>query len=360
MKLISFIIPVYNAEKTISECLTSILDQQINPREREIIVVDNNSTDQTKNILARFQHEILVLEETKQSRSFARQKGLDHAQGEFIVFVDADTVLEPVWTEHILKIMQERPQIGATQGQIEPKIERWWHALPWHHTRFRTFGTFNLVSIIGTNIIPVIDTAASMWRKEAIQKGFNLNLNRAEDLDLTMRALYSGYSLAGTVQCRAYVKWDKSLFSWFKRFYDQASSEKYVYLFWGIKPQEIIVKNILMHPFWGSLPLIVQFSEVLLIFLHSLGFKKQIEEKTTAENFEIQKVDPLLQTFVGDSFYLGENIRAVFFNDYVALIHLKNLKCYWIYEDEMKWSNKLRKQLIQAKIIIPRQVNTQF
>lgn len=351
---VSFIIPAFNAEATIISCLNSVLAQTTVSYEQEIICIDNCSTDNTYQLLTQFKDSILVIKESKQSRSHARQAGTNASSGEFIVFVDSDTTLDSDWTEKNLKLMLSKPQVGATQSKIEPVIEKRWQTIQWNHTRYRTFGTFHLLSIVGTSIIPVIDTAASMWRREAIKSGFNTNLNRAEDVDLTMRVLYAGYSLAGGVNTSAQVRWSSGLFSWFKRFYEQASSEKYVYTFWGCDPRPVIIKNIFSHPYWGSLSLPTQLAEVILTFLHSLGFKKSIKELVMTPKPELKDQNHFCVTFKNDSYYLGENIRSIFFNDYIALINLKTFKCYWVYEDEMKWTEKMEAQLLKSQVIIKR------
>lgn len=88
---ISVIIPVYNAERYLEECLQSVLQQSL--KEIEIICVDDGSTDQSKDILdnlAKQDHRVLVLQQNNQGAGIARNKALDVARGEFIVFMDSD------------------------------------------------------------------------------------------------------------------------------------------------------------------------------------------------------------------------------------------------------------------------------
>lgn len=358
MLKVSFIIPAFNAEATITQCLNSVLGQTSTFFEKEVIVVNNCSTDSTVRKIEAFLPDIKIVHEMKKSRAHARQAGIDASSGEFIVFVDADTELTDDWTLINLKQMFVRPQVGAIQGKIEPLIEKKWHRLQWHHSHFRTFGTFNLLSIVGTQIIPVIDTAASIWRREAIKEGFNKNLNRAEDIDLTMRVLYAGYSLAGTTNTLAKVRWDKSLLSWFIRFYEQASSERIVYSFWGATLKPIIIRNIFQHPLWPTLPFSAQMAELIIIFFHKCGFYQNNIPVDNSLKPTIKFQDSFCQTFIHDTYYLGENIRSIFLNEYIALVNIKNFKCYWLHEDERKWDNQLKEQLVTAKIIIPRKTST--
>jgi glycosyltransferase involved in cell wall biosynthesis len=89
---VSIIIPVYNAEKHLKQCLNSLISQTIN--EIEIICVDDCSTDNSQNIIEDFNTKddrIRYFSMRKNSGSgLARNKGINHAKGEYLSFVDAD------------------------------------------------------------------------------------------------------------------------------------------------------------------------------------------------------------------------------------------------------------------------------
>lgn len=89
--LVSIIIPVYNAEKHLEECLDSCLRQTL--EEVEIICVNDESTDGSADILERYKAEyanIIVLNQKNQGSGIARNFGMKHASGEFIAFMDSD------------------------------------------------------------------------------------------------------------------------------------------------------------------------------------------------------------------------------------------------------------------------------
>ena len=89
---LSFIIPIYNVEKYLAECIESILSQ--GKREYEIILVDDGSTDQSSGICDQFQYDyqdvIKVIHKPNGGLSSARTAGLSIAQGNYIAFVDSD------------------------------------------------------------------------------------------------------------------------------------------------------------------------------------------------------------------------------------------------------------------------------
>lgn len=91
----SVIIPVYNTEKYLEECLQSIVKQT--QKEVEIIAIDDGSTDNSKNILldyAKKNPNMLVYSQKNNKQGSARNNGLRHAAGEYIYFMDSDDYLD--------------------------------------------------------------------------------------------------------------------------------------------------------------------------------------------------------------------------------------------------------------------------
>ncbi len=91
---ISIIIPCYNVEKYLRQCLDSVIDQTL--QDIEIICINDGSTDSTLQILeeyAQLDGRIKVISQENQGQSVARNKGLEIATGEFIAFIDSDDYL---------------------------------------------------------------------------------------------------------------------------------------------------------------------------------------------------------------------------------------------------------------------------
>ena len=90
---LSFIVPVYNVEKYLEECLDSLLEQDIPHEEYEIVCVNDGSTDGSLDILRRYEEKfsnICVIDQENSGVCVARNTGMDAAQGEYIWFVDSD------------------------------------------------------------------------------------------------------------------------------------------------------------------------------------------------------------------------------------------------------------------------------
>ena len=91
--LVSVIIPVYNCEKTITDCLRSLILQSYT--DIEIIVVDDGSVDQTINMVKNFKKEnIILIHQENRGPGAARNHGIQIAKGEYIAFVDADDTVD--------------------------------------------------------------------------------------------------------------------------------------------------------------------------------------------------------------------------------------------------------------------------
>lgn len=91
LPLISVIVPVYNAEKTLKDTLRTVLSQKYN--NIELICVNDGSTDQSLEILnriAKFDNRVIVINQSNQGPAKARNSGLDRAHGKYISFVDSD------------------------------------------------------------------------------------------------------------------------------------------------------------------------------------------------------------------------------------------------------------------------------
>lgn len=111
---LSIVIPVYNEEIHLGSCLESIMAQTISPT--EIIVVDNNSTDNSAKIAKEFPL-VRVVNEKEQGVINARTTGFNVASGQIIGRIDAETRLEPGWVEKIHKIFQDKT-IDAVSGPV--------------------------------------------------------------------------------------------------------------------------------------------------------------------------------------------------------------------------------------------------
>lgn len=113
--LISIIVPVYNAEKTLEPCIRSLVSQTY--EKIEIILVNDGSRDQSLQICQRFGNEdgrIKVIDKANGGVSSARNAGLDAARGEYVMFCDSDDWVDPEWCQALYEAY--RPGMLAMSG----------------------------------------------------------------------------------------------------------------------------------------------------------------------------------------------------------------------------------------------------
>lgn len=122
-KSISIIVPIYNCEKYVEECLDSILSQSLS--EKEIICVDDGSTDNTLMILKRYEIEnedILVFNQKHLGASAARNLGLRVAKGEYVIFMDSDDYYPDKYVLEKLYATAKKQNVKIVGGSIEYDI----------------------------------------------------------------------------------------------------------------------------------------------------------------------------------------------------------------------------------------------
>lgn len=115
MEVLSIIVPVYNVEKYLCVCVDSLLKQDISIDDYEIILVDDGSTDNSGTICDEYAEKngnIRVIHQVNSGLSAARNRGLELAEGQYIMFVDSDDFLEQnIYCDLITQIKEENLDI---------------------------------------------------------------------------------------------------------------------------------------------------------------------------------------------------------------------------------------------------------
>jgi len=102
---VSIIVPAYNEEKTIPDCLTSLLAQNYPEDKYEIIVVNDGSTDDTEGVVSTFAQshsQIVLLSKPNGGKGSAQNAGLRYTRGDLVLITDADTTVPPDWISVIM------------------------------------------------------------------------------------------------------------------------------------------------------------------------------------------------------------------------------------------------------------------
>jgi len=179
---ISVIIPAYNEEEYIKECIESVKKQKTNLN-YEIIVVNNNSTDKTKNIAKKCN--VKVIDEKRQGVGQARKTGTESAKGNIVIHIDADTHL---YSDHIEKVanhFKKDKNLVCLGGQFlfydANLIQRIIRGIFYKPALFLAkISTKGGLGPTGGNMAFRMDA----YKKT---KGFNPKLNFGEDGDITLQ-----------------------------------------------------------------------------------------------------------------------------------------------------------------------------
>ena len=128
MRKLSIIICTYNRDKYLYNCLKNIAENDFPFENYEIVLINNNSTDNTENECRKFQKDFPQTDfryfvEKNQGLSFARNRGIDEAKGNVLVFLDDDAFVEKDYLKNLSENLKKHPDWSAFGGKITPKFE---------------------------------------------------------------------------------------------------------------------------------------------------------------------------------------------------------------------------------------------
>jgi glycosyltransferase involved in cell wall biosynthesis len=114
--VLSFVIPAFNEEFYLADCIESILEQTRGLEQiTEIIVVNNASSDGTREVALRYP-QVRLVDEPRKGLTFARQAGFLASRGSLIANVDADSRLTGGWVDRVLRTFEAEPELVALSG----------------------------------------------------------------------------------------------------------------------------------------------------------------------------------------------------------------------------------------------------
>ena len=202
---VSIIVPAYNEEKVISDCLNSLVDLNYPKNSYEIIVVNDGSTDKTIDVVNAFVEKysnIILLSKENGGKASAQNLGLKYANGRFILITDADAVVEKDW---IPKVLKELETFDIVLGAYYAKetntwLERMQNA---HYLIKFKFGGLKGRPAIGVNI---------GFRREIVDKIGNFNESKTSITeDFIKRAEKAGLKIHYTPEIAVFTKCTKNI-----------------------------------------------------------------------------------------------------------------------------------------------------
>jgi GT2 family glycosyltransferase len=195
---VSVIVPVFNGEASLADCVESLLALNYRSNDVELIFVNNASTDKTVEILAGYGDRIRVVSENVRGPAAARNKGLREASHEIVAMTDADCVVDRDWLRFLVGPLQDST-VGLVGGAILSKrpcnaIELFGERIHDHRMAIDVFEP------------PYVITMNWAARKTVLRglNSFNERFIRCEDVDLSYRAFQAGFKFMFVPQAIIY------------------------------------------------------------------------------------------------------------------------------------------------------------
>lgn len=209
MKL-SIIIPTYNRVKLINYTLDSIL--AADDVEKEVLVIDDGSTDGTEELIKSNYPSVRYYTQKNQGAPKARNLGLDQANGEYVVFIDSDDLVEEGFFKSRLEFFETGNAKDAVYGPAvffsgEGNMDN--SLIIPRHTDYPLLQTGQESEIL-KNLLGgwYINPGGMIWKKSFLMKigGFRTQLIINQDVDLVFRAILAGAKIAGRDGAKAFIR----------------------------------------------------------------------------------------------------------------------------------------------------------
>ncbi|MBI5642817.1 MAG: glycosyltransferase [Deltaproteobacteria bacterium] len=190
MPRVSVIIPAYNCEKTVSRCLESLLQQDYPKDLYEIIAVDDGSKDGSADVIKRYR--VHYLWQVNKGPATARNKGVEKAAGDIVLFTDSDCVPDRGWIREMVRPFEDKG-VAAVKGAYRTEQK----GVVARFSQLEFEERFEMLKKAAS--IDMVDTYSAGFRKEIFTKmgGFDTSFPVAnnEDTELSYRMSGLGYRM---------------------------------------------------------------------------------------------------------------------------------------------------------------------
>lgn len=172
--MISIIIPIYNQAEKLNRCLKSVFNQTL--KDFEVIVVSDGSTDNLLSVIRPWKTKIRFFQRQNKGAPAARNFGASRANGEWLLFCDADIILEPNMLEEMMTALEKHPEVGYAYSSFKfgwKKFKLW----PFDRRKLKNMPCIHTTSLIRRHCFP----------------GFDESLKKFQDWDLFLTMAENGY-----------------------------------------------------------------------------------------------------------------------------------------------------------------------
>ncbi|MEM4254072.1 MAG: glycosyltransferase family 2 protein [Candidatus Woesearchaeota archaeon] len=193
MKKLTIIIPVYNEVKTVGKIVKRVQDARL-PVEKEIIIVDDFSTDGTRDVLQKLKGVRILYHTRNRGKGAALRTGFEHATGDIITIQDADLEYDPNEFAKLLKPILEGKANVVYGSRFKGRPFSYQAvAIPTHYVGNRFLSL--VTTLLYGQWVSDMETCYKMFTKEVLQK-LNLKANRFEiEPEITAKILKKGFRI---------------------------------------------------------------------------------------------------------------------------------------------------------------------
>jgi glycosyltransferase involved in cell wall biosynthesis len=235
---VSFVVIGRNEEKHLAACVEALMRLNYPQEQKEIIFVDNNSTDRSLEIARQFPIKIIALKQQPATPGLARNAGLHAATGDYVHFVDGDMTVDADWLIHALPVFEDE-RVAVVVGRLQ-------EVNPQNSLYNRFFDLGWKTAALGEIEAP---GGGGLFRAAVLREagGYDDSLFGAEEIDLGYRLRQKNFKIFRLPDCMAHHDIDMKSFGHFWRrgvrdgYYEMAMITRYFNWSWPL-PQDYIWK----------------------------------------------------------------------------------------------------------------------
>jgi len=341
---VSIIVPAYNEEENIEKTIKSLLELDY-PRDKlEIIIVDDGSKDRTYEIAKKYESDIIkVYKKENGGKASALNYGIKKASGEFIVTLDADSIVPKEALKKMLEYFDEEDVMIVVPAIQITEVKNFWQRL---QSIEYSYNNFLRLIFDRLNSLHVAPGPFSVFRRELFEKiGYFDEKNLTEDMEIAMRCQAYGYKIRYCPEVLIKTKAPdnfKSLLKqrlrWYLGFIDNFS----------VYRNKIFNKVLVNLVFGGAIVFIVL--PIINLGTYSYDLIKDLYERYVFYSSIDFNVLPLIKQSLSDisNFityleieYFSRGLFYLVYNIILILTFLIFIKKAWKYEGEDKIGKKL-------------------
>ncbi|MDA2936719.1 glycosyltransferase [Acidobacteria bacterium AH-259-A15] len=300
--MISVVVPVRNSSKTLRECLKALKTQSVGEENYETIVVDDRSSDGSGRVAEDFG--VRMIWHEKRGAAAARNRGVQEAKGDVVLFTDADCVVDDQWVEKLSRLILAGGFVGAV-GQCDSDQKHWVAALIQVELdeRYSRMGHQDRIDFLNTG-------NCAFKRKLLLENPFDESFHWLEDVELSFRLARNGSQMVFVPDARVRHPHPESLWEYLKRKFRYASFAPTIYRRYpekAISDSRTPVNRRIQLLLLGLSIVVLPFSGLLglVSLLGSIAFSMPVTLRAFQRSVKLGILAPVLVLMGNIAFLLG-------------------------------------------------------